>query len=43
MPGKSPVKVQLEILDVFLLWGLQIAYMDWGHVSLHVVKVTWIH
>jgi hypothetical protein len=28
-PGKSPVEVQPEILDVFLLRKVHIVYMDW--------------
>jgi hypothetical protein len=29
-PGKSPVEVQLEILDIFLLRKVYVIYMDWG-------------
>jgi hypothetical protein len=29
-PGKSPVEVQPEILDIFLLRKVYAVYMDWG-------------
>jgi hypothetical protein len=29
VPGKSPVKVQPEILDSFFLGELRVVYMDW--------------
>jgi hypothetical protein len=43
VPGKSPVKMQSEILDIFL-GELHIVYLDQGgwHVSLRVVNMTWI-
>jgi hypothetical protein len=41
VPGKSPVKVQPKILDIFLR-ELYIVYIDWGeHSSLYVVNVIW--
>jgi hypothetical protein len=45
VPGKSPVKVQPKIVDIFFLWELHIVYMDrggGGHVSLRAVNVAWI-
>jgi hypothetical protein len=39
-PGKSPVEVQPEILDI-LLRKVYTVYMDWGRFSLRVVNVTW--
>jgi hypothetical protein len=41
VPGKSPAKVQAEILDIFFLGNLYVVYMDWGHVSLPVLNITW--
>jgi hypothetical protein len=38
-PGKSPVKVLAEILDIFFLGELHIVYMDRGHVSFRAVNV----
>jgi hypothetical protein len=43
VPGKSPVKVQPKILDIFS-GELLTVYMDReGHVSLHAMNVTWIN
>jgi hypothetical protein len=42
--GKSPVTVWPKVLDTFL-GELHVVYMDQGgggHISLHVVNVTWI-
>jgi hypothetical protein len=37
--GKSPVKVQPEILDIIILRELNVIYVDWrGDVSLRVVN-----
>jgi hypothetical protein len=43
VPGKSPVKVQPEILDIFFLGELHVVYMGGGrgHVSFRMVNVTW--
>jgi hypothetical protein len=35
-PGKSPVKVQPEILDIFFLGEFNVVYMDWGGTFLLV-------
>jgi hypothetical protein len=43
VPGKSPVEVQPEILDILFSRELYIVYLDWGHISVHVVDVTWIN
>jgi hypothetical protein len=32
-PGKSPVEVQPETLDIFLLRKVYVAYMDWADFS----------
>jgi hypothetical protein len=41
-PGKSPVEVQPEILDVFLLRKVYIIYVDWGGAGFfRVLNVTW--
>jgi hypothetical protein len=40
-PGESPVEMQPEILDIFLLRKVHAAYVPWrGQVSLRVVNVT---
>jgi hypothetical protein len=41
-PGKSPVKVQPDVLDIPFLEYLYVVYMEWegGGVSLQVVNVT---
>jgi hypothetical protein len=45
MPGKTPVKVQPEIMGIFFLGELQFDYMDWGgggcYASLLIVNVMW--
>jgi hypothetical protein len=38
--GKSPVKVQPEILHILFLGELHGVYMERGHVSLRMVDVT---
>jgi hypothetical protein len=40
-PGKSPVKAQPEILDIFIMGELHVVYMDVGAKSLRVMNVTW--
>jgi hypothetical protein len=39
VPGNPPFKVQPEILDI--LGELIVVYMDWEHIYLCVVNVTW--
>jgi hypothetical protein len=50
MLPQSCAKLSLgsEILDIFFREELHIVYMarwgwGWGHVSLHVVNVTWVN
>jgi hypothetical protein len=43
VPGKSPVKMQPVILDIFFLGELHTVCMYRGQVSLRVVNVPWTH
>jgi hypothetical protein len=40
-PGKSPVEMQPEILDIFLLRKVYAVYVDWWAGFSRLVNVTW--